>query len=60
MLRALGCRNLVRFHMNEGHASLLGLELLDESAHQGGRTTFTHEDVEAVRRQCELELKTSH
>jgi len=46
--------------MNEGHASLLGLELLDESAHQGGRTTFTHEDVEAVRRQCELELKTSH
>jgi len=30
MLRALGYLALSRFHMNEGHASLLALELLDE------------------------------
>jgi len=28
MLRALGYESIKRFHMNEGHASLLGLELL--------------------------------
>jgi starch phosphorylase len=52
MLRALGFKHLTRFHMNEGHASLLGLELLDESAHQAGRSAFTHDDVQAVRQQC--------
>ncbi|WP_395741732.1 alpha-glucan family phosphorylase [Prosthecobacter sp.] len=52
MLRALGCTGLTRYHMNEGHAALLGLELLDESAHRAGRSTFTHDDVESVRRQC--------
>ncbi len=52
MLRALGVKGLTRFHMNEGHAALLGLELLDERAHQAGRAMFTHEDVEAVREQC--------
>jgi starch phosphorylase len=31
MLRALGYEKLDRFHMNEGHASLLVLELLDEA-----------------------------
>lgn len=30
MLRALGYRELERFHMNEGHAALLVLELLNE------------------------------
>jgi len=30
MLRALGYANLKRFHMNEGHASLLVIELLNE------------------------------
>ena len=52
MLRALGYTNLSRFHMNEGHASLLTLELLDEQAQRAGRTAFTHDDVEAVRTQC--------
>ena len=52
MLRALGCTGLTRYHMNEGHAALLGLELLDESARRAGRSTFTHDDVESVRRQC--------
>jgi hypothetical protein len=52
MLRALGYRKLQRFHMNEGHASLLGLELLDERARADGRDIFNHADVEAVRAQC--------
>jgi len=51
MLRALGFQKLQRFHMNEGHASLLGLELLDEQARHAGRVVFNHDDVEAVRRQ---------
>jgi len=37
MLRALGYRNLERYHMNEGHASLLTLELLREQAPPGSR-----------------------
>jgi starch phosphorylase len=52
MLRALGHTSIRRFHMNEGHASLLTLELLDEQARQNGRTVFTHSDIEMVRRQC--------
>jgi starch phosphorylase len=52
MLRALGYTALSRFHMNEGHASLLALELLDEQARQAGRLAFTHDDVEAVRQHC--------
>ena len=52
MLRALGYNQVDRFHMNEGHASLLTLELLDEAAKKAGRSTLTHEDVESVRKQC--------
>jgi starch phosphorylase len=52
MLRALGYSGLERYHMNEGHAALLALELLDEHAAQAGRTAVTREDVETVRRQC--------
>jgi glycogen phosphorylase len=52
MLRALGYDKLRRFHMNEGHASLLTLELLDEQARQAGREHLTYEDIEPVRRQC--------
>ncbi len=52
MLRALGHRSLRRFHMNEGHASLLAMELLDEQAADAGREKFNHDDIEAVRRKC--------
>ena len=52
MLRALGHRKLTRYHMNEGHASLLAIELLDEAAADAGREKFNHDDVEAVRRKC--------
>jgi starch phosphorylase len=56
MLRALGYQlghqNISRFHMNEGHAGLLALELLDEEAKRGGRDVIAASDVEAVRKRC--------
>ena len=52
MLRALGYNSLTRFHMNEGHASLLTVELLYERARKAQRKLIDAEDIEAVRKQC--------
>ena len=52
MLRALGHHDISRYHMNEGHAGMLAMELLDEHAASAGRSRFNHDDVEAVRREC--------
>ena len=52
MLRALGHTELMRYHMNEGHAALLTLELLDEEAKRAGRTSVRAEDIEKVRSKC--------
>lgn len=52
MLRALGHNGITRFHMNEGHASLLTLELLDEEVRNAGRHAITHDDIAVVRQQC--------
>ncbi|MBI3962401.1 MAG: alpha-glucan family phosphorylase, partial [Deinococcus sp.] len=52
MLRALGYSNIERFHLNEGHASLLTLELLDEEVQKAERRKITRSDVEAVRKKC--------
>ena len=52
MLRALGYRNIRRFHMNEGHAGLLTLELAYEKAHERGETTITREVVQTVKPLC--------
>ncbi len=52
MLRALGHENLERFHMNEGHASLLTLALLDEEAQKAGRQYIARDDIEAVKKKC--------
>jgi starch phosphorylase len=52
MLRALGYTDLMRYHMNEGHAALLTLELLDEEAKRTSRTTVKAEDIEKVRSKC--------
>ena len=52
MLRALGYHEIIRFHMNEGHAALLSIELLSERAHWFGRETFNHEDVQAIHHRC--------
>jgi starch phosphorylase len=47
MLRALGYTELERFHMNEGHAALLTLELLRESNSEQASWDFN-----GVRDQC--------
>lgn len=52
ILRAMGHTGLRRFHMNEGHASLLALELLDEHVKRAGREEIESADIEAVRRLC--------
>jgi starch phosphorylase len=52
MLRALGHTELMRYHMNEGHAALLTIELLEEEAKLAGRTSIKGEDIERVRSKC--------
>ncbi len=52
MLRALGHQNIARFHMNEGHSSLLTLELLNEECKGGQNGRFTVEDIESVKNRC--------
>ena len=52
VLHALGHENIERYHMNEGHASLLVLELLDEEALRAGRRSIIHDDVQVVREKC--------
>jgi len=50
MLRALGLSDVQKFHINEGHASLLTLALLEERPKEPDGTWVTQEDVETVRR----------
>jgi starch phosphorylase len=52
MLRALGYNDLTHYHMNEGHAALLSLELLEDEAKKAGRTAVRGEDIEKVRSKC--------
>ncbi len=69
MLRALGYAGVTRYHMNEGHAALLGLELMaEELARAPGRPAdaiarvkprcvfTTHTPVPAARDQFPLDL----
>lgn len=52
ILRALGYRDITRFHLNEGHSALLAIELVAEQLQATGRATATDDDVQAVRRLC--------
>jgi starch phosphorylase len=52
MLRALGYEGLETYHMNEGHSSLLTLELMAQMARRGGRSEPTSEDVNRVKNHC--------
>jgi starch phosphorylase len=52
MLQALGHDELTRYHMNEGHAALLSLQLLNEEAEKAGRESIRKEDIEKVRSKC--------
>lgn len=51
MLRALEYHELKRFHMNEGHAALLTVELLREQRQRTGHDNAP-DDLDAIRRQC--------
>lgn len=48
LLRALGYSHLETFHMNEGHAAFLTLEILNERLNHVGRTTPEEEDIDFV------------
>lgn len=52
MLEALGHNRIERFHMNEGHAALLTIELLRAERERAERTQILDEDIHAVRRKC--------
>jgi len=52
MLRSLGHSQLERFHMNEGHAALLTVELLRETRDAAGRSEFQPADFDQVRKSC--------
>lgn len=52
ILRALGYTHISSYHMNEGHASLLALGLLEERLGRSELGSATQEDIEAIRSQC--------
>ncbi|MCC6878175.1 MAG: alpha-glucan family phosphorylase, partial [Rhodocyclaceae bacterium] len=52
MLRALGYQDVQRFHMNEGHAALLVLELGFEEMRRRGLAEVTREIAIAVKPMC--------
>ncbi len=61
MLKALGYTGLEHFHMNEGHASLIALELLREEPqppdggdeeNQSEAAALWRQDIEDVRQKC--------
>ncbi len=51
ILAALGCQPAV-FHMNEGHAALLTLGLLEEQVNEGNLLDASQSDLDAVRDRC--------
>ena len=52
MLRAIGYSQIDRFHMNEGHASLLVLELLAEDAKTLNGNTINQKVLASVHEKC--------
>lgn len=52
ILRSLGHTNIQRYHMNEGHSSLLAFELMAELTQQQGDAKTTAEHIDRVRQQC--------
>jgi len=52
ILSALGIKDRVIYHMNEGHSALLSLSLLESRLQGREGLIHTEADVEAVQRQC--------
>ncbi|MBZ5541563.1 MAG: alpha-glucan family phosphorylase [Acidobacteriia bacterium] len=52
ILRELGYTQIGSYHMNEGHAALLALGLLEQRLGKSELGSATEEDLEAIRSQC--------
>jgi glycogen phosphorylase len=52
MLEGQGYRHISTYHMNEGHAALLTLALLEREAPRGNLAAATESDREAVSQRC--------
>ena len=52
MLEALGYTGITSYHMNEGHAALLAVGLLERDLGEGNLHCATEGDIEKVRRHC--------
>ena len=53
LLRALGYRDILRFHMNEGHSALLVLALMEEKlALRAHSESLSNDLIDSVREQC--------
>ena len=52
VLSALAFEGLERYHMNEGHSSLLTIELLNRQLRSTRRKKVTEKEVDAVRERC--------
>lgn len=59
MLLALGHTRLEHFHMNEGHAGLLTLELINRLMEEQGANSVSPDMINTVRRQCVFTTHTS-
>ncbi|MBM3248045.1 MAG: alpha-glucan family phosphorylase [Candidatus Omnitrophica bacterium] len=51
-IEAIGYKNIEKYHMNEGHASLLALELLERTKKDGEQDVHKKYDLESVRNKC--------
>ncbi len=58
MLRALGCRNLQTYHMNEGHGALVTVELLAEHSYKRKTSPADPEVIRATRQACAFTTHT--
>jgi starch phosphorylase len=52
ILQALGYTDITTYHMNEGHAALLVLGLLEQDLGEGKLQFVTDDNVDRVRRRC--------
>lgn len=52
LLSVLGHKAITTYHMNEGHSSLLTLELLDQHIRLQGKDCADKSDIEAIHNRC--------
>jgi glycogen phosphorylase len=52
ILHALGCKHISTYHMNEGHAALLTLAVLEARLRERQSKEVTAEDIDFLRKRC--------